>query len=196
MKAAAYALLLAFPAMSVRGETIDRRTVQNGYVEIVDAAIPYGWARTENPSNGTYGFMVPNTECAVIFSHVTNSVQQFGLREASLNTIQNFARTYPILQRSEPKSFINTGGTSSYGTQMIVQTPQGNVHILAVIADGAHGGRLTATYSCDNPTVDVSAYSQVTQMMMSVVVTVAAVNAPQGDTSNNSGATGAIGVFR
>jgi hypothetical protein len=54
----------------------------------------------------------------------------------------------------------------------------------------------TRLYSCDNPAVDASAFNQAAQMMASVVITVAAVNAPQGDTSNNSGATGAIGVFR
>jgi hypothetical protein len=200
MKAFTYALLFLFPIVSAGAEIIDRRVVQNGYVAIVDAAVPYGWIRTANPSNGTYGFMVPNTQCAVVFGPVTTSNQQFGLREASLNALRGFAQTYPILRHSEPAFVNNAGGTSSYGTDMVVQTPQGNVHVLAVIADGAHGGRVIATYSCDNPTVDVSAYNQAGQMMASVVVTVVAVNAPPGappgDISNNSGATGAIGVFR
>ena len=62
--------------------------------------------RKSKTANGAYGFIWFQTPSALfIFSPVTNSVQQFGLREASLNTIQNFARTYPIVQRSEAKVF-------------------------------------------------------------------------------------------
>ena len=194
---ASCAALLPLLINSAWAEIIDQRPVQNGYIAVVDAPIPYGWARTANPSNGTFGFMIPNTECAIIFGQVTTAIQQLSLREASLNIIQRFALTYPILRRSEPVFAQNGGGTSSYGTDMIVQTPQGNVHVLAVIADGAHGGRLNATYSCDNPAVDGSAFNQAAQMISSTVVTVVmAAGSPSGNISNNSGATGPMGAFR
>jgi hypothetical protein len=197
MKMVPYVFALGLPMMSASGAVIDQRPVGNGYVGIVEAAIPYGWAQIGNPAPGFFGLFVPNTACAIIFSPISIAVQPFGLREASLNALQGFAQVYRVLQHSEPAFSTNAGGTSAYTTEMIVQGPQGNLHYLALVADGARGGRLIATYSCDNPAVDASAFNQAYGLLTSVVVSVAASNAPQGgDISNNSGATGALGVSR